>query len=213
MAAKDTVIIYVFELDDKKTTDERLAIAAKRYCNEIGLQMQTVPETDIFRVARSERGKPYFPELPEVKVSVSHSGKYWICACSRGEVGVDLQEHVRMQGESVEEATVRFRKMAHRFFHPVEASFVDMDSYLRFFGVWAARESFVKYTGQGIDATFSDHCVILNEKNEWPRMDGSEEMESWSAEGAHFYEIRFQENYTLCVCTGENIQNHIILRI
>ena len=203
MAAKDTVIIYAYELNDKKTTDERLAIATKRYCREIGLETENMQETDVFHVARSQRGKPYFPELPEVRVSVSHSGKYWVCACSVEEVGIDLQEHVRMQGESVEEAAIRFRKMAHRFFHPVEASFVDADSYLRFFGVWAARESFVKYTGQGIDASFSDHCVIPNEKNQWPRMDGREEIETWSAEGAYFTEMRFCENYTLCVCMRE----------
>ena len=201
MDAKETVIIYIFEPDDGKTTDERLAIAAKRYCREYGLQMEIALDKEIFRVARTERGKPYFPELPQVKVSVSHSGKYWVCACSGEEVGVDLQEHVRMQGESEEEAAVRFRKMAHRFFHPVEAKFVDEDSYLRFFSVWAARESFVKYTGQGIDADFSRHCVIPVQENEWPRMDSSEGIETWSVEGAHFSEMRFHGNYTLCVCT------------
>ena len=41
MTDKDTVIIYVYELNDKKTTDERLAIAAKRYCREMGLQIET----------------------------------------------------------------------------------------------------------------------------------------------------------------------------
>lgn len=203
MTDKDTVIIYVYELNDKKTTDERLAIAAKRYCREMGLQIETASEVGIFRVARTQRGKPYFPELPEVRVSVSHSGKYWVCACSGEEVGIDLQEHVRMQGESIEEASARFRKMAHRFFHPVEAGFVDADSYLRFFGVWAARESFVKYTGQGIDAAFSEHCVIPAEESECPRMDGSDEIETWSAEGAYFTEMSFRENYTLCVCTRE----------
>ena len=211
MAVKNTVIIYVFELNDKKTTDERLAIAAKRYCRERRLQTENTPETDVFRMSRTERGKPYFPGCPEVKVSVSHSGKYWVCACSGEEVGIDLQEHVRMQCESEKEAAVRFRKMAHRFFHPVEASFVDGDSYLRFFGVWAARESFVKYTGQGIDASFSEHCVIPNEENQWPRMDGREEMESWSAEGAYFSEMRFMENYTLCVCMRERCG--VVLRL
>ena len=51
MDAKKTVIIYVLELDDGKTTDERLVIAAKRYCAEYGLQMEIAPDKDIFRVA------------------------------------------------------------------------------------------------------------------------------------------------------------------
>lgn len=203
MTAKKTVIIYVFELDDGKTTDERLAVAAKRYCRVNNLQMECESGKAVFRVERTERGKPYFPELQEVKVSVSHSGKYWVCACSDEEVGIDLQEHVRMQGESIEEATVRFRRMAHRFFHPVEAKFVDGDSYARFFGVWAARESFVKYTGQGIDAVFSEHCVIPVKESEWPRMNGEEGIETWSAQGSYFSETRYRENYTLCVCTRE----------
>ncbi len=197
------VLLYVFDLNDGRDTDERLQLAAERYRADHAELFGSVVDKSSFLVARTKRGKPYFPRCPRLNVSVSHSGAYWVCALSQEAVGVDLQEHVRMEGESVGEASIRFCKMAHRFFHPVEAEFVNEDSYLRFFGVWAARESYVKYTGQGIDATFSEHCVIPEKREEQPEMNQESGARAWHAEGVSFWEMIFQEDYTLCVCTKE----------
>ena len=62
--------------------------------------------------------------------------------------------------------------------------------------MWAARESFVKYTGQGIDARFSEYCLIP-ENFDLPEPDG------WTAENVWIREIPFEDAYTLCVCTSK----------
>lgn len=208
---KNKVCIYVFDINDGMSTAERLRIAASRYCKDYGIlseQAQTRTE-ELFQVARAERGKPYFPACPQIQFSVSHSGAYVVCAFAGIPVGVDLQEHTRLSGETEEEAAVRFRKMAHRFFHPLEAKFVEEDSYRHFFRIWAARESYVKYIGQGIDASFSEHCVIPEADEAWPRGDDGREDVRWQASGVFFCEKPFREAYTLCVCAGEECECEI----
>ena len=165
-----------------------------------------------FHTKKAPQGKPYFPLHPELYFSISHSGDYWVCAFAPQEVGVDIQEHTLNRSETRLEAMVRFAKMARRFFHPVEAKYVETESFYRFFGVWAARESYVKYTGQGIDASFSEHCVIPEEEEQWPENVplGQGTGESWQAQGAWFWETVFKENYTLCVCAGEEIPCRVI---
>jgi phosphopantetheinyl transferase len=169
-------------------------------------------DSGCFQVAKTPLGKPYFPKAKELHFSISHSGDYWVCAFAPQEVGVDIQEHTLNRSETRQEAMVRFAKMARRFFHPVEAKYVEKESFYRFFGVWAARESYVKYTGQGIDAAFSEHCVIPEEEEQWPKNVslGQETGESWHAQGAWFWETVFEENYTLCVCAGEEIPCRVI---
>ena len=44
------------------------------------------------RLERSPRGKPYFADMPNRWLSLSHSGRYALCALSdEGEVGVDVE--------------------------------------------------------------------------------------------------------------------------
>ena len=116
------------------------------------------------------------------------------------------------RSETRQEATVRFAKMAHRFFHPVEAEFVTLESFYRFFGVWTARESYVKYTGQGIDASFSEHCVIPDTKEHWPELTPPlpGPVVSWQAQGVWFWETIFEENYTLCVCAESEMPCRVV---
>ena len=54
----------------------------------------------------------------------------------------------------------RYVNMAKRFFHEKEADYVQEKApYQRFFRVWAAKESYVKYTGKGIDEMcIRDRC-------------------------------------------------------
>lgn len=204
MLDKNQVYIYVFDMEDGRSTEERLKVAAMKCCREAGWRV--LPECseaswkDRLQVARTDRGKPYFLDFPQIQVSVSHSGAYCICAVSGETIGVDLQKHVRQKEETIEGASIRFRKMARRFFHSVEADYVADDSYYGFYGLWAARESYVKYTGQGIDASFSEHCVIPMQKEQWPKL-GEENGVVWQAQDVWFWERRYKEEYSLCVCT------------
>ena len=162
--------VFIFRADDGRTREERLKEAALRTGYRKGwngesvseasisdgaaFEKSPVPGRELWRIARTERGKPYFPNLPELHFSISHSGAYWVCAFSAYPIGVDIQKHVKKKGESQAEAADRFGKMAKRFFHPREARWVNEDPGKRFFQIWAAKESYVKYAGTGIGADF-----------------------------------------------------------
>lgn len=129
-------------------------------------------------IERTEKGKPYFSGRPDVFFSVSHSGDYWACAVAEQPLGLDLQKH---KGGRLED-------IARRFFHPQEADWLEANGIEYFYDVWASKESYVKWTGQGIDRHFDDFSVIC---------EGSL---AETGEGCYFYRCRWQEAYSLCLC-------------
>ena len=235
------VTVFVFLADDGRTPEERLKEAARvggygrkatggepGPASSKGMEL----EPDIWRIARTERGKPYFPKQQEVFFSISHSGAFWVCAFAKEPVGVDVQKHVKKAWESDEGATCRLGRMAERFFHPEEAGWVQKNVYERFFRIWTAKESYVKYTGDGIGADFGQISLapaapIPGEEGQERNRAGEDRAEiaylerkslRWEAEGTWFYSMEFLEGevcaafhgcvrdsakYTLCVCCKE----------
>ena len=97
----------------------------------------------VYKVEKDEKGRPYFPDLPEVHFSIAHSGDMAVCAVSDVPVGVDIQEWRDMKAD-----------VAKRFFHPAEAEHLKHlggDEYKKdFFALWCLKESYIKYTGNGL---------------------------------------------------------------
>lgn len=222
------VCLYLFDAGDSRTLQEKLRIAVEEYGNESGIRDLIYEGRDpdvVLRVERTVSGKPFFPECPQIHFSISHSGAYWACAIAGAPIGLDLQQHVQLQKETAEEAAVRYRRMAHRFFHPVEAEYVCMpekeeglqESYRRFFSVWSAREAYVKYTGQGIDKDFSEHCVIPAETAKQPCLsaEGAKQYDkdpwvAWQAQGQHFCGRTLSDGYTVCLCMQDAMQIRLL---
>ena len=150
-------------------------------------------------VLRTEAGKPYFGDRPEVHFSISHSRDYWACAVADGPVGLDLQYH----------KAGRLDNIPQRFFHPEETAWLRAQGLGAlseadgtdcwegqkdrgaFFDVWAAKESYVKWTGQGIDRYFRQFCVV------------NEQGLAECCGEAFFWRQRIEEEYSLCLCGGE----------
>ena len=195
MESSGRVCIYIFDIHDARSPGQRLLKAVSEYCGE-DVQGE-------LHVERTHKGKPYFPDLPGIQFSISHSGGYWACTVAEESVGLDLQEYALLKGETPDKAAVRFSKLAHRFFHPLEAEFVEWDRFHNFFTAWAAKEAYVKYTGQGIDKYFSEHCVIPGQKTEWNRLSGKREGVAWRALEKQFWKSYYKEDYILCVCTSK----------
>ena len=127
-------------------------------------------------------GKPYFPALPKLHCSVTHSGAWWLCACSAQPVGLDLQIH----RSHTDPAT-----LSRRFFHPLEDNWLARDGYRSFFDLWCAKESWVKYTGRGLyDGTESFH--VVSPAGGFPAM-----------EGVELRLLPFATGYSLCLCARE----------
>lgn len=207
------VRIYIFNNNDGKSAEERLRESvtdySKAYVGILGGNVTDLKEK--LQIARTDRGKPYFPRLPEIHFSISHSGAYWGCAVATEPIGMDLQEHTRLKDETVEEASIRFLKLAKRFLHPKEAEFVKHDAYNHFFTVWTAKESYVKYTGRGIDDEFSERCVIPEKTELWTQFLVKNDVVIWNSQTEWFSSEKYQENYTLCICT-QNKHRALVLK-
>ena len=155
-------------------------------------------------IHRTARGKPFLPQFPDLHLSVSHSGEWFVCAISNQPVGIDLQEHTLLRGETQEQALNRYCKIARRFFHPLEADYVEADPKNRFFPVWTAKEGYVKYTGQGMDEYYDSFCV-LGRSSVAPQLPTET---SWQAEQVSFLRIPFADGYTFCICTPDPCNYH-----
>ena len=110
--------------------------------------------------------------------SVSHSGPYWACVVADRPVGLDIQMH---KGGRLED-------IAGRFFHEKEAAWLKVQGIEHFFDVWTAKESYVKWTGQGIDRYFNEVSVV------------EEGHLVEQGDGFCFYRARVEEDCSLCLC-------------
>lgn len=192
------VLVSIYAAEDPKDIRQRLECAVAAFCKTCNLPM---PPAEDLIIARTDLGKPYFPHTPWLHLSISHSGKYWACAIADQTIGFDIQQKELPRQETPEEMLRRHKKMAHRFFHPLEATFVDQDPENNFLTVWTAREAYVKCTGQGIDKYFSEHCIVPETESDWLHISGNADGVSWFAMGKHFWKSYFDGDYTLCVCT------------
>ncbi len=102
-------------------------------------------------LTHDERGKPYFEGEAGVFVSISHSGERCLAAISDGEIGADI--------EYIKGDTARLIRLAERYFSPSEAEYVKAAPMERFYEIWCAKESYIKYTGEGFSRPMSTFSV------------------------------------------------------
>ncbi len=169
MACSEAVL-HLYSADGAADKALLIRSAAAAFCPEAYNRLS---------IERSGRGKPYFPDAPEVCFSVSHSGELYGVAVCGSPVGLDIQRRVS-HGD--------IRRVAGRFFHPAEQGFVERYGVERFFDVWAAKESYVKYTGMGIDESFCGFSTV--DGDTFPG----------SVEGAELRLVDAGEEYAACVC-------------
>ena len=194
-----SAVLYVFDAGDGLRTDAKLGIAARKYLASRG---RPQPEGEL-TVARTERGKPYFRDLPGLYGSASHSGDYFVCAIGDLPVGADIQLCRGTRKETPEETEIRLKRIAERYFSARETAFLQTDTADRFFQLWTARESYVKLTGQGIDGTFAAHCVLPEGRNGIPPIPEAGQTACWQALSAVFRQRKLVKDYTVCVCAWE----------
>ena len=198
------VYLYFFDRSKEYSTKDAMLICALDYCKSKKLFSDKGLDSSMIKINRSSSGKPYFENLPGVGVSVSHSGKHLVCAVANGEIGVDIEERGAYPLEREEDYEKRLEKIARRFFHPHEADLVTQDPTTRFYEVFTAKESFVKFTGTGFDETLGEISVLPEDKS-LPSCHKSGESVSWSTKEASFRQEVFDVDYTLCICMKKAI--------
>lgn len=103
---------------------------------------------------KDERGKPYFEGSP-AHISISHSKGMCLAAISDSEIGVDIE----LNDGDAEHLT----RLAGRYFTKAEAQYVSAAPTERFYEIWCAKESYIKYTGEGFSRTLSSFSVLDGE--------------------------------------------------
>jgi 4'-phosphopantetheinyl transferase len=160
---------------------QRLSECAARYARLRGLAAAD------FTLAKSSRGKPYFPHCPGIHFSLSHSGAYWAAAFGGQPLGLDIQRHTKRD----------ILALAQRWYHPEEYLAVQRQGAELFFAIWSAKESLVKCSGTGFSAAFSAFSVL--EKGRLAQQCG----------GWQLKPLRIVEGYSACLCGQELGSIHI----
>ena len=173
---KEPIGIYIRKIFGDQQSDEHLIAAVKSYADQQALVLPAQ-----LRIAKTAKGKPYLSGSPQLHFSLSHSGEYWVCAVGNTPLGIDIQKHQDCRRDLI----------ARRFFHSEEYQWLKENDYADFFPVWAAKESFVKYLGQGIDEGFSTFSVIAD--NALARKIDDVELRP----------IPFLAEYSLCICSAD----------
>ena len=120
-----------------------------KHMSEMGGRLLEYAVSRLYRIgipelsrSKGEHGKPYFCVHPEVRFNISHSGNLVICAVSDFEIGIDVQEKSRMNTD----------RIAKKVMSPVEHKkyLESSERQYFFYRVWVMKESYVKWTGDGI---------------------------------------------------------------
>lgn len=182
----NSIGLYVYPVNSEET-DKLIKVSIKKHFS--------LDDDTFVQIARTPKGKPYVISGERICVSVTHSGEYCIIAVSTKNVGVDLQIHDCLKNQAGSDVEKQLSKLSCRFFHQYEQAYISKCTKTHFFDVLCAKESYVKYTGEGIDDNFSVFSVVPH---------GIEKLSNtWCSNGVYFEKVNFSDNYTLCVCSEE----------
>lgn len=98
-------------------------------------------DTYIMKMEKSQHGKPYFPNCPQLQFNISHSGEYAAAAICSCPVGVDVQT-VRPIKDSLIAKLCRNGEDNYVGSQP--------DRSRAFIRLWTLKESYIKATGEGM---------------------------------------------------------------
>ena len=104
------------------------------------------------RLERTARGKPFFPEHPDLHFNISHSGSFLVCALDSAPVGVDIQVHRPSRTAFLD----RLCSAEERTWLKAR-----QDSPAAFALLWTMKESRCKWSGQGLTRPISNIAVPL----------------------------------------------------
>ena len=110
-----------------------------------------------FTVGADFNGKPYLPDHPDFHFNLSHSGRYVVIAYGDCPLGVDIQQMDPQRN---------YAQLAQRHYTPAEQEFLcdrPGDCRIdRFYQVWTAKESYLKYLGIGLRKSLNSFCTVDN---------------------------------------------------
>lgn len=133
---KSNFELYISRCSDKKERE----LLFKKAMLSYGIDSESFFNA---RILKTATGKPYFKDL-DVNFNISHSQDIWACLTGPGCCGLDVQ-YIK---------PCNFGKIAGRFFSCAENKYVEHNGLDGFFDIWARREAYGKYTGEGFFGRF-----------------------------------------------------------
>lgn len=166
---------YRFEQD-------RLLCLAAGVLLDRGLQAYGLRERNV-TISRTQAGKPFLPDFPDLHFSLSHSGSRAAAAFSDRPIGCDLE---RLRPISF--------PLAQNRFCPEEFAFLQASPQpdLDFCRIWTCKESFFKALGTGLTLPLNCACIALSPE-------GVSLTQSVSASHWHLTEFS-RTGYCLAIC-------------
>lgn len=109
------------------------------------------PQSAVF--VYGKHGKPQFAAFHPFRFSISHSGDYTVCCISDQECGVDIEE-IQTAGRRIPLSV--FAENEQQYLKHLEGTAYDLESSR----LWTFKESYVKYTGEGLFQDFRSFSLI-----------------------------------------------------
>lgn len=133
----------------------------KKSEHKIGVQLALYAVKRVFgadcEILYRAGGKP-FVNTDGIFVSISHTDGLCAAAVSDAEIGIDI-EIIPSDADSPER-TGRLNRLAERYFSPDEVKYVESCAASGFYRVWTAKESFIKFTGEGFSRPLREFSVL-----------------------------------------------------
>lgn len=110
-----------------------------------------------YTLEKNDHGKPRIAGRTDFHYNLSHAGNWVVIAWASGEVGIDIEKISWDAGKA---------RLARRFFTENEQAYVFRDAEdpaERFFRIWTAKESYLKYLGTGLSKALDSFDVLAME--------------------------------------------------
>lgn len=149
-------------------------------------RLSGIPAKDL-TIVRTDKGKPYLEDFPDLHYNISHSGEWVVMAQSDREVGIDV--------ERIREPQYR---IAERFFSAYELQELNRltgDAKKEFFfDLWTLKESYLKLLGKGLTKSLGSF-TLKRGIGSFKLVTGDKTDDS-----VHFTQIPVDPAYKLAVC-------------
>ena len=108
-----------------------------------------------FKIKTGKYEKPYISDNKNIYFNLSHSGKMVLCAISDRELGVDIE---------INDPTIDLNIAKHYFYNSEYENIMNSkNSPDEFFRYWVLKESYMKYTGLGMNLKLDSFEIIIED--------------------------------------------------
>ena len=182
-----------------KKEEDRLRSLAAGILLSYGLRKNGI-DLDACRLVAGVHGKPQGAGCEGLHFNLSHTGNYAVAVFSDAPVGIDI-EHRRTLKQSLLDKCCIEDEQAWIKGQP--------DKEMAFVRLWTAKESYVKWSGEGI--TFPLENIAVQRKEDdiasYPKKDGIALYREGILQPVSFTEYDEIPDYHICVCTESEKEN------